>query len=214
MDDKKKIEEDIIKKIIEENTNDTEVKRKKYKDILFALVILLILFTASFWISMKFLNSTDNDDRAVINSLNSKYLNNNAMITLKTGENIDKSETLEKIKLELGLSGDVTKEVLVLNLEEKGYKLYNTENDNYIFVRNKEEALEANKYYIGEKDGYVAIYKTNAQGKLLLEKDEDVFVNRKTVEQLTEQDRKKLKDYLLVYDSKLEALEVVSELIS
>ena len=75
--------------------------------------------------------------------------------------------------------------------------------------------MESNKYYILEKDGSLAIYKTDDKGKASIENEkEDVFVDRKPFKQLPEIDQKKISDLEFIFNNKQAAQEKISELIS
>ncbi|SJU64189.1 Uncharacterised protein [Clostridioides difficile] len=83
-----------------------------------------------------------------------------------------------------------------------------------MFKRDTSNALEPNKYYIGEKDGYLAIYQTDEKGNASIKNSEDVFLDNKPIENLRDVDKSKIKNFELKYNTKDEAEESVSELIS
>ena len=72
--------------------------------------------------------------------------------------------------------------------------------------------LEKNKYYIGEKDGYIAIFKTGEDGRAFIEKPEDV--STKKIEDLPEVDRNKIKNFEKKYDTREECEENITNYIS
>ena len=76
------------------------------------------------------------------------------------------------------------------------------------------KSVKPNKYYIGEKDGFLAIYKTDKDGTLLIENSEDVYSDNKKVDNLREIDKNKIKNFEFEYDSKEDAEESLSEFLS
>ena len=72
--------------------------------------------------------------------------------------------------------------------------------------------LEAGKYYIGEKDGYIAIFKAGEDGRPFIEKPEDV--STKKIEDLPEVDRSKISNFEKKYDTREECEENITNYIS
>ena len=82
------------------------------------------------------------------------------------------------------------------------------------YKRDVSKSIKPNKYYIGEKDGFLAIYKTDNDGTLLIENSEDVYSNNKKVDNLRESDKNKIKNFEFEYDTKEDAEEGLSEFLS
>ena len=74
--------------------------------------------------------------------------------------------------------------------------------------------LQPNKYYLGEKDGYFAIYKTDDSGNLTIEESEDVYTNNRPISFLHGDDLEAIKNFKYSYDTKEEAIEKLSAFIS
>ena len=69
----------------------------------------------------------------------------------------------------------MTESELIKLLEKQGYVLDVNANNEFMFKKDATKTLEANKYYIGDKDGYLAIYKTDKDGNLKIENSADVY---------------------------------------
>ena len=90
-------------------------------------------------------------------------------------------------------------------------KLYEPTSGEIIFL-NDMGILEAGKYYIGEKDGYIAIFKAGEDGRPFIEKPEDV--STKKIEDLPEVDRSKISNFEKKYDTREECEENITNYIS
>ena len=109
--------------------------------------------------------------------------------------------------------GDITKkesltdaelESIVEEMALEGYELVSSENGEIVFL-NDMNILEAGKYYIGEKDGYIAMFKTDSKGVPIIEKPEDV--STKKIDDLPEVDREKIINFEKKYDTREECEE-------
>ena len=72
--------------------------------------------------------------------------------------------------------------------------------------------LEPNKYYIGDKDGYIAIYKSDVNGIPVIENEDDI--TQREVSLLMEIDQNMIRNYEMVFDTKEECEEALSNFIS
>ena len=72
--------------------------------------------------------------------------------------------------------------------------------------------LEPNKYYIGDKDGYIAIYKSDVNGIPVIENEDDI--TQREVSILMEIDQNMIRNYEMVFDTKEECEEALSNFIS
>ncbi|MGL5575351.1 MAG: hypothetical protein ACRDCW_07420 [Sarcina sp.] len=68
----------------------------------------------------------------------------------------------------------IEEEELIKILSEKGYEKNSSKENSLSFSKAEGSGLTPNKYYIGDKDGKIAIYKTDKNGKAFIEKPEDV----------------------------------------
>ncbi|MDK0981923.1 hypothetical protein QTI82_01485 [Clostridium perfringens] len=102
-------------------------------------------------------------------------------------------------------------EELISAVEKDGYKLVSSTSGEIIFL-NDMGILEAGKYYIGEKDGYIAIFKAGEDGRAFIENPEDV--STKKIEDLPEVDRSKISNFEKKYDTREECEENITNYIS
>lgn len=100
---------------------------------------------------------------------------------------------------------------LISAVEKDGYELVSSTSGEIIFL-NDMGILEAGKYYIGEKDGYIAIFKAGEDGRAFIEKPEDV--STKKIEDLPEVDRSKISNFEKKYDTREECEENITNYIS
>ena len=100
---------------------------------------------------------------------------------------------------------------LISAVEKDGYELVSSTSGEIIFL-NDMGILEAGKYYIGEKDGYIAMFKAGEDGRPFIEKPEDV--STKKIEDLPEVDRSKISNFEKKYDTREECEENITNYIS
>jgi hypothetical protein len=177
---------------------------------------LVIIFFITYYLSDKYIANKNIKNNAVEASEVNKNneLSDNTKIYLFSGNSKEKESTIADLKKELNIDGDLTKGELSKALSEKGYVLELNSNGEMTYKRDTTKAVKPNKYYIGEKDGFLAIYKSDKDGILLIENSEDVYSNNKKVESLRESDKEKIKNFEFQYNSKDEAEEGISEFLS
>lgn len=198
--------------------------KRKIKWLIISFLALVIIFVGSFIGADIYLEYRDKASNNVTSSSNNneKKLGNNLRISLYQGDNKEKDLSMEQVKNELGIEGELTEEVLSKELQKQGYELEAKSSDKLSYTRSAESSIEPNKYYIVDYDGHIAIGKSNDKGDLFDEKgnpyiedkETDVFDDRKSLKDLPEIDQEKIKSYGMRFDSKAEAEESISELIS
>lgn len=203
------------------NSQKDNLNKKQKSAILVAFVTLLaISFCASYFIT-DYLTSP-NRKNANIDTENenvfadNKYLNDSIFITLKTNDTIDMVDNLLNIKKKLNLNEKLSEEELSKELSKEGYKLYEKNEQKLTYTRDKEvksDKFEANKYYLGEENGYISIFKTDEGGNMI-ESEKKVYTDSKPIANLPETDQNKIKDHKFSFDSKNDALQKLSEMIS
>ena len=199
-----------------------KVNKKKMGIVVSAITILAICFCVSYFITDYMRNPnrervevTNEEEKTVYNQV-SKVIKDNATIILKTGDKIDTEEQMTALKERLNLIGDITKEILSEELAKQGYKIEEMSDLKYTFLRAEEDSnkVEPNKFFIGEKDGFLAVYKSDENGKLTITAEKDVFRDNKRVKDLPEREQDKIKNFQFIYDSREKAIEDITELIS
>ena len=134
-------------------------------------------------------------------------LSDDMKIILKVDGVVEKSETLKDFKLDNEIDS-VNEQFLVDYYASKGYSVESLSEKKVVLNKDEEEVtVEPNKYYLGEKDGYFAIYKTDENGRAFIEAENDVFRDYKKVNTIPVSAEEEIKSFKHYYDSKEEALE-------
>ena len=189
------------------------------KKILISMIILLaLIFSISYYFTGRYFKNKNadstNNTTEVSQTKGQSGLDDSTKIYLFAGEKKEKESTIAELKKELNIDGDLTQAQLSKALNQKGYALELASNGELTYKRDASKAVKPNKYYIGEKDGYLAIYKTDNTGTLTIENKEDVYSDGKKFDSLTEGDKTKIKNFEFEYDSKEDAEENLSEFLS
>lgn len=195
---------------------------KKLTALSFTTISLMfICFLTSYYITDYYTNPSNNllgkdpTKKEVFNNSNN-YLDDNIYITLKTNDTIDMSESFLKLKDKLNLNGNYTLETLSKELDKNGYILEESDNSKLIYTRNNSDNsnnLEGNKYYLGEENGFISIFKTDSLGKII-ESEKKVYKDYKSINNLPEIDQNLIKENKFFYNTLEEALYKLSEMVS
>lgn len=202
------------------NSPKENLNKKQKSAIIVALVTLLaITFCASYFITNYLININNKQNVEAQNEnvfSSNEYLNDSIFITLKTNDNVDMVDNLLNIKKKLNLKEKLTEEELSLELSKDGYKLSEKNEEKLTYTRDeaiRSDVFEANKYYLGEENGYISIFKTDESGNII-ESEKKVYSDSKPIVNLPETDQTYIKDHKFSFDSKEEALQKLSEMIS
>ena len=95
---------------------------------------------------------------------------------------VEKEQSILEFKKENFISSDISQQFIVNFFEANGYNLEELQDEKAVFSKiGTINVLQPNKYYIGEKDGYFAIYKTDSEGNLTIENEDDVYKNSRSI---------------------------------
>lgn len=179
-------------------------------------VLLAIIFSLTYYFCDKYITKpiVEKENATVVNNDSSNDLSDETKVCLYSGDVKEDELSLGDLKKQLNIGDDLTETELSKALKDKGYVLVLTSEKELTFKRDPSQTVKPNKYYIGEKDGYLAIYKTDENGTLLIENSDDVYNDRKTMDSLTPADITKIKNFKYEYDTKEEAEENLSEFLS
>ncbi|WP_027636664.1 hypothetical protein [Clostridium butyricum] len=179
-------------------------------------VLLAIIFSLTYYFCDKYITKpiVEKENATVVNNDSSNDLSDETKVCLYSGDVKEDELSLGDLKKQLNIGDDLTETELSKELKDKGYVLVLTSEKELTFKRDPSQTVKPNKYYIGEKDGYLAIYKTDENGTLLIENSDDVYNDRKTIDSLTPADITKIKNFKYEYDTKEEAEENLSEFLS
>lgn len=196
-------------------------KKQKAAILVSFISFLAICFCITYFITdylttpNRIYNNTEDKNETVYSEKN-KYLDDSIYITLKTNDNIDMSENLINLKAKFNLTENLTKEDLSEELSKDGYILSEWDDNKLIYVRDSEtnsNKFEGNKYYLGEENGYISIFKTDTKGTVI-ESEKKVYSDSKPLANLPEIDQNYIKENKFSFDTKEEALQKLSEMIS
>ncbi len=188
----------------------------KRKLFIFITISLALIFTLTYCIADMYMmkKKAEKENTAVATQNTEKNIADDMKICLMSGDNIDEELSLKDLREKYNLDSALTINKLSSALKEIGYELEDAGESELTFKREASKSVNPNKYYIGEKEGYLAIYKSDDNGNLFIEKDSDVYKDHKKVEMLPEDDKTKISNFDLEYDTKEDAEEDLSEFLS
>lgn len=187
-----------------------EIKFLKGKGKIITIIVLVFvcvsIFSATYFITYR---------------LNAK--NKNALVNRNKYETAIKSESKEIVIVNQNASGEFSEknrirlEISDINkfLEDmysKGsYEILDFNDKSIILKELNNKVFDAGMYYIGEKDGYVTVFKADKDGKLFVE-NEKVDISNKKVDSLPITDREMVRNYELKSDNREGVQYILSEL--
>lgn len=190
----------------------------KRKIFIIMTLLLAIIFSLTYYLCDRYITKPiiDKENATVVNNDNSNTddLSDETRVCLYSGDIKEDELSLGDLKKELNISEDLSVADLSQSLKDKGYVLVLTSDKELTYKRDPSQTVKPDKYYIGEKDGYLAVYKTDDNGILQIEKDEDIYRDSKKIDSLTPADISKIKNFEFEYDNKDDAEEKLSEFLS
>lgn len=202
--------------------NNDEKKIRKIKRAASALwitALFVIVSCASYLITDRLTNPKYNEGSNVANEEekvvynNTKALDDDMVIRLMNNGKLESEESIAEFKSNNGISTDISEQFIVNFYLTEGYEITALNDNSIEFLKiNETVTLEPNKYYIGEKDGYLAIYKTNQNGKAFIEDEQDIF--SMPLKSIHPSAQEEIKGFKHVYNTKEEARIGISEYAS
>lgn len=195
-------------------------KRKLVSVIILSSLFLALVFAGTYVGVSKYIHNKYKVEQEQVKEeqlLNEKDKSLKDSITLifKNNDKVEKSMKLKDYKNENSITGDINREELLNKLENKNYSLEKEGEEQMVFSRSTVKKLTPNSYYLGEKDGYFAIYKADSSGKPTIEDEsKDVFKNYKMVKELSDLDQEKIVNFEFSFTTKEDAEEKLSEFLS
>lgn len=189
-------------------------KRKLFLSI---TMILALIFTLTYCFADRYLfnkKKAESKNTSVAAQNIEMNLEDATKIFLIDADNKEEELTLKDIRDKFNLDSNITLNKLCTELKANGYELDGEKESKLIFKKESQCVVKPDKYYIGEKDGYLAIYKTDENANLFIEKNEDVYRDFKKVDFLTESDKTKIRNFEFEYNNKEDAEEDLSEFLS
>lgn len=187
-------------------------KAKPVIAIVLCIVVGTVFYLSSYYYNISKIEKSNATVAAKEASKKEEALKDDSVIKFnrKNAQGVEETYfkvTIGELKSKLKLS-KLTQSELEKMMEEKGYKKYSAKDDEMIFTREEGTGLLPNKYYLGDKDGNIAMYKTDENGKAFIEKDSDVTV--KALYSLPKIDSDKIKGFESVFDTREECEEALS----
>lgn len=188
------------------------MNKKKILLIFSTVGFAIIIFFTSYNITLRYNNENNNDiSREVeqsVNSNNANEVNENAQIILKTKTKdnkilVDKSLTFEELK-KIIAKDKIQKADLQSYYSKLNYSIESFNENTIVLLRETTSILNPNKYYLGEKDGFVALFKTDEKGNPKIE-DEKNDISARKVTDFSDSDRAKIINFQMEYDEKEKA---------
>ena len=201
-----------------ENNEDKYINKKLA--IISGIIVFAIVgcFFATYFITdrltnPKYVNNNAEEEKTVYN--NTKALDDNMILILMNEGIVEKEQSISEFKKENFITSEISQQFIVNFFEANGYNLEELQDEKVVFNKDgTTNVLQPNKYYIGEKDGYFAIYKTDADGKLTIENEDDVYRNSRPISFLKGEDLDEIKKMKNYYDTKDEVIEKLTAYIS
>lgn len=197
-------------------------KRKIYLSIVFLGII--ILFSGTYYLTSKNIKNREleKQNSMQVEEVNSssiakgRTLRDDLIISFYTNEKRDKTTTVKELIKINNLKDGLTEELLTKQAFKDGYELVEKSNDRFIYRRNSQDKVssdfEKDTYYIGESDGYLAIYKADNNGEL---KKEKVYSDEMSIDMFRDTDAEKIKNFKYFSSKNIEEVEnKIMELIT
>ena len=187
--------------------------KKKLFVISLIAVAFLFTFVISYEVSYRIV--TKNNKSTASSKVEKINLSDDTVVVLKSkkdsGYITDKIYTVKELKNIYKLKSNITEDDLKNLFGKQDYNISENTQVRLVFNKNSNSFIP-NKYYIGEKNGYLAIYKSNDKGELFIENESsDIYVNQKKVDTLDDISKRKIKNFEKYYDTKDEAEEEITE---
>ena len=197
-------------------------KRKIYLSIVFLGII--ILFSGTYYLTSKSIKNREleKQNSMQVEEVNSssiakgRTLRDDLIISFYTNEKRDKTTTVKELIKINNLKDGLTEELLTKQAFKDGYELVEKSNDRFIYRRNSQDKVssdfEKDTYYIGESDGYLAIYKADNNGEL---KKEKVYSDEMSIDMFRDTDAEEIKNFKYFSSKNIEEVEnKIMELIT
>lgn len=187
-------------------------KYEKYKPVI-AIVSSIIVFTTLYLGAYYYnLNITEDASKPVESTnVEVKGLKDDILVMFTRANDKGEDEVYHKItvlELKKALKVEsIEEEELIKILSSKGYEKTKKGENSLSFSKSLGSGLKPNKYYIGDKDGYISIFKTDENGKAFIEKEEDISFLR--TDNFPDPDIERITTFAREFDTREECEEVL-----
>lgn len=175
--------------------------------ILGIICISILVFLSAYMITYKNINFKTGTNFVNKNSYETISKSGTRDLVIVTQN--DDGEFMEKNRIKLELA-DINKILTDMYSMDK-YDIVDF-NDKSIILKEKDtNNFNPNMYYIGEKNGYITVFKSDKNGKLFIE-NEKIDISTKKVDSLPAIDRNLVLNYQLTSENRDEMQYILSEL--
>ncbi|MGL4991196.1 MAG: hypothetical protein ACRC57_08595 [Sarcina sp.] len=188
-------------------------KYSKLKPIIaigLAIIVPVIIYLGTYYYKI---SKTEINNQVDVSTVVTDTLTDDIIISFSKKNLNQELEVYHKLtigELKKDLNVDSIKESDLTNiLEDKGFQKIDFDNKNLSFEKIQDAGLKSNKYYIGDKDGYIAIFKTDQNGVAFIEKQSDI-TNAQT-ENYPKPDIDKIKGFERVFETREECEDALAD---
>ena len=171
--------------------------------IFLSILVFLLVYSVTYN-----LNASKNNLNFVNKNEYEKSYKSNIKEVVLVGENSEGGYS-EKSRIKLEIS-DINK-VFTDMYPMDNYEIVDFNDDSIILREINKQGFDPNMYYIGQKNGYITVFKSDDSGNLFIE-NEKTDISTKSVNSLPIADRDLVMNYELKSTEKEEIQEILSEL--
>ncbi len=180
------------------------MNRKNKIIVLCSSLALIGIFAITYNVVSNKINNRNKSEETAVYNNGQKALKESLVIALYSNNKNEKTLTLEDFKKEYRIDKTLTEENVKEILGKEGYEIDKKTDEVFTFKRTVEKKKEANKYFIGEHNGYLAIYKSDENGKLDLIREYETSLD---LIRLSDAEMQQLKDKTYFSSESLEEVE-------
>ncbi|MGL4761651.1 MAG: hypothetical protein ACRCWG_09325 [Sarcina sp.] len=187
-------------------------KYEKYKPIIAivsSIVVFTVLYLGAYYYNLaqvKAQSKSVESTNVEVKGLKDDILIMFTRVNDKGEDEVYHKVTVSELKKALKVES-IEQEELIKVLSTKGYEKTKKGENSISFSKVLGSGLTPNKYYIGDKDGYIAMFKTDENGKAFIEKENDVSFLR--TNDFPDPDIERITTFAREFDTREECEEVL-----
>lgn len=184
-------------------------KSKQIIAIVLAIIVPVIIYLGTYYYKISQIENHQVDVSTIVTDT----LTDDIIISFSKKNLNEELEVYHKLtigEMKKDLNVEFIKESDLTNiLEDKGFRKIDFDNKNLSFEKIHDAGLKSNKYYIGDKDGYIAIFKTDLNGIAFIEKQSDITTAQ--TENYPKPDIDKIKGFERVFETREECEDALAD---
>ncbi len=182
-------------------------RKNKLFIIILTVLIAIALFISAYYITYNVIG-TKNSSNFVNKNNHDGIVRNTTRDLVIVNEESD-GQFIEKDRIKLELT-DINK-ILVDMYPLNEYEIVDFNDKSIVIKEIISNSFDPDMYYIGEKNGYITVFKSDVNGNLFIE-DENSDISTKKVDSLPLSDRDLVLNYELKSNDRDELQDILSEL--